>query len=56
MKIKKEEEIHDVNALIKKAVNCHEAGQAMHFTQAALNAANALVALSNVPNLHGNSW
>lgn len=36
-----------IESLIKKAAEAKTAGDAMHYSQAALNAANALLALSD---------
>ena len=38
----------DVEALIKKAAKQEEAHHAMHFAQAALNAANAMAVLGEI--------
>jgi hypothetical protein len=38
-----------VEHLIKQAANAHDAGDAMKYSQAALNAANAVCALASLP-------
>lgn len=40
----------NIETLITKAANAHDSGDAMRFSQAACNAANALAVLKNVLN------
>jgi len=37
-----------IETLVKKAAESHDAGEAMKFTQAALNAANAIYSLNEL--------
>ena len=50
MKIKNKEDKNHAEKLLDKALASEDSGDSMRFSQAALNAANALCALTNLAN------